>query len=886
MLSTPTEFSTTALEHRCELWGKLGRDGSGWYPLEAHLADTAASALALWDFWFAPNLRQLFSELLGEQPRERFAFIAAAHDIGKANPLFQTQTERVDDVPEILDHHQQELKTRGYAIPSLLAVGQVRSSNAGPRHEVFTRFLMDGAGYPEWVGAALGGHHGQYPVADGDIGSKANGKAHQALCAGQWSLHSREILNELRDALGLHGDIPRLATNLVPAVVAVTGAVALADWLASDENAVESGREIWDKTKPLAGYLSSQFRWFSQHLQGTLGRSSTPDGSFADLFGFASPNGTQQAVINAGDSPLVIVMSPMGEGKTEAALARHQTLDRGLFFGLPTMATADAMFNRVRRFYSGSDRQAGSLSHSRGFLNSYYELGEISPLGSAGSDDQGLGPAAWFRGRHRGLLAPVTVGTCDQALAASLPHKWVAMRLLGLANKHVVLDEVHSYDPYQDELLCTLLRWFGVCDTPVTLLSATLPRVRVDRYLEAWGAGHYRFDGTIVRVDGLEYPAVISANVGPGARTSVASAPIMNVRNRSIAIHSVSTPSERGASASELARIALVDWSPGLSTAVIANTVTACIKSAQEIAETGAQTLVVHSRMTARMRRTVEQEVTSRFGRGGPGGGIVIATQILESSLDVDFDRMVTELAPAPSLLQRSGRIWRHSTFEGRAWVHPELREANRPVVPCLTVIHPEGQIKRGSALPYTVAELERTRTNLLGRENWVIPDDLQALVDSCVIQWSDLLDGGLGIEEHLAGEAMVSLAARNKRIDWNALADELGRLPGVTTPDSIDESMATRLGLNSATIIAVGTHGCPAAILEPAAGRVDLHQILDHSLPVNGALIDKVARGPGSWDLSELHPMLGGIRAVDLDAHPTHILDPKFGLIPREPKL
>jgi CRISPR-associated endonuclease/helicase Cas3 len=890
------EASGESEDAPCELWGKLGADGSAWYPLEAHLADTAAASLGLWDLWLAPNLKHLFTELLGEQPREQFALIAAAHDIGKANPIFQTQTQTGSrpvggQARERLERHADDLRSSGYPTPSILKVDQLDSSGGG-RHEVFSQFVSVEAGLPEWVGFALGGHHGRYHRVLQMSGGVTPGAAHRSVCAGNWLRDSREILENLRSALGVSSEIPAIPERMVPSIVAVTGAIALADWLASDESSIEHGRATWTSTPDLQQYVQLRSGWFAERLPRMIGTHQTPAGSMRETFGFESPNGTQQAVASTGDSEFMVVMSPMGEGKTEAALMRHQVLGRALFFGLPTMATADAMFDRIRRFYRGAPAQAAVLAHSRAVLNSFYSSSDTEPIRSLGSDDPGsLSPGDWFRGRHRSLLAPVTVGTCDQALAASLPHKWVAMRLLGLANKHVILDEVHSYDAYQDELLCTLLTWLGLCAAPVTLLSATLPEVRVRRYLSEWSRGRTRFSGRPLPEIRLVYPGVLAASgAGPFFASQQIDAvvmPVDGVRGRAIDVSVIRFSSTVPKAAAEsIAEFVKSQWSDGRSVAAIVNTVNLCVDVGRRLLEAHVPVKVLHSRMTASQRKRIEEDLQRSNGRNGPGGSVVVATQIIESSLDVDFDVIATQLSPAASLLQRTGRLWRHShQGDDGDWIHPTQRSEHRPAAPEMVIFVDESGPTFRNSLPYTVAELRRTSAELLTRRQWRIPGDLQTFVDASTIQFSDLARE-ISDEElaHLTEEARKSLQAEQRQINWKALADEFAALPNVTSHDSIDESRQTRLqDLPSATIVALGTHGYRRQLPDSKCSLASSQDLLEHTVPVTGVLVATLAGHPNSVDLTDRHPLLRGVRALDIDALEDFELHPVLGLVPTQ---
>ena len=197
------------------------------------------------------------------------------------------------------------------------------------------------------------------------------------------------------------------------------------------------------------------------------------------------------------DTPgLIIVEAPMGEGKTEAALAMAEIIAKknghtGLFFALPTQATSDGIFPRVVKWLEKVSLNEGSsktifLSHSRSEFNKTYA--EI-PLSSNCSSEDRLIIHEWFYGKKKRILSDIVVGTIDQILMAGLKRKHLPMRHLGLCNKVVVIDEVHAYDAYMGNYLEKCLMWLSSFNVPVILLSATLPIARRKKLVDAYMNG-------------------------------------------------------------------------------------------------------------------------------------------------------------------------------------------------------------------------------------------------------------------------------------------------------------------------------------------------------------------------------------------------------------
>ena len=272
----------------------------------------------------------------------------------------------------------------------------------------------------------------------------------------------------------------------------------MADWIGSDEQWFPpSGLPADVELDSLAQRALDDCGWTWPDVQ--------PGKSFMDLFG-KRPYDIQQAVYEAASGPgLFIIEAPMGQGKTEAAmyLADHwgvMTGRHGCYFALPTQATSNQMFSRVRRFLEQRYRGPSvdlQLLHGHAALSAEFDLlrqrGSIAKVNevydetTANVAEGSVQAAEWFTHRKRGLLAPFGVGTVDQALLAVLQTRHVFVRLFGLAHKTLIVDEVHAYDAYMGTLLERLLAWLAAMDTSVVLLSATLPRTKRHSLCKAYG---------------------------------------------------------------------------------------------------------------------------------------------------------------------------------------------------------------------------------------------------------------------------------------------------------------------------------------------------------------------------------------------------------------
>lgn len=355
----------------------------------------------------------------------------------------------------------------------------------------------------------------------------------------------------------------------------------------------------------------------------------------------------------------------MGLGKTEAALyVAYRLLESGqacgIYFALPTQLTSNKIFERfngfLERILETDCHRRALLLHGKAWLLDT-EMGE-----------EGRPGGAWFNHAKRGLLAPFGVGTIDQALMAAMNVKHGFVRAFGLAGKVVILDEVHTYDVYTGTILNALVKLLRELRCTVIILSATLNRERRQQLLD-----------TPVREEA--YPLISAA---PRDRPP-SEWPVPAGDAHAVKVRLLDSPQVALVEALERA-------SRGQQVMWIENTVVEAqeryLDLASRAAETGVACGLLHSRFTSAHRQKIEDHWVNLFGRSGwqeraRQGRIVVGTQILEQSLDIDADFLVSRFAPTDMLLQRLGRLWRHAGTPREpqacceAWIlAPELEKA------------------------------------------------------------------------------------------------------------------------------------------------------------------------------------------------------------------
>jgi CRISPR-associated endonuclease/helicase Cas3 len=401
---------------------------------------------------------------------------------------------------------------------------------------------------------------------------------------------------------------------------------------------------------------------------------------------------------------LVIIEAPMGEGKTEAAVYLADCWaarlgQRGCYFALPTQATSNQMFSRVREFLACRYPESqinlmllhghASLSAEFGALKENYK--RLVAFEGIGTDEKNTSTessgnvlaAEWFTHRKRGLLAPFGVGTIDQILLSVLQTKHAFVRLFGLSHKTVIVDEVHAYDAYMITLLERLLEWLGALRCSVVLLSATLPKERTAALMASYAKGARIESGTWeALLDGKPYPRVTWLSNGTRGARTVETSP-RSAKNLLIEWVDGGLPASEG-EPFELGKRLKEALNGGGCAAVVCSTVDRAQRVYQALkpyfpvidAGDGNPELdLLHARYLFKDREAREKRALLRFGKPDgmvdcgedglkpvvrPHRAVLVSTQIIEQSLDLDFDIMVTDMAPIDLLIQRGGRIHRH----------------------------------------------------------------------------------------------------------------------------------------------------------------------------------------------------------------------------------
>lgn len=826
-VSAESTASPQARVLRC--WGKTGKTLEDFHPAVFHMFDVGHVAQAILAHEFASRWRTALADAFNTEADKLgdwLPYLVALHDIGKVSTAFQclNQAQKARLEQEGFSFDGWDTKSDIYHA----TISQVYIADVlGPSSEIPDHGLIKACG------EAMGGHHGQF--IDPEVLKAARYKLRHE--PDEWAQH-RQHANAM-----LRNELLRCASHQLPqpvhlskAVMALTGFTILCDWLGSDERYFHPMPDT-DLTDYIEHSRNQAKRAVAEAGLLTAAASRAPVEVGALFIDLGKLRPLQHAIddipANILQAPsLTIIEAPTGEGKTEAALALAHRIARitgtdELYYALPTMATSNQMFGRLQMHLQKRLGLPASvkLVHGQSFLveedlRAELSAADVQPLGNGGNarQTQSDAPVAWFNGRKRALLAPFGVGTIDQAELAALNVKHTALRMMGLVGKVVIVDEVHAYDTYMTTVIARLLCWLATMNTSVILLSATLPKSRRKQLAEAYGT---QFELSAEQADAYPGLLVVSAN---GIHHA---SPQVWQPNRVIECHELHWGDDDARAKAEWLLAAVKE---GGGVCWMTNTV----KRAQRIfaelmalSPEGVDLDLLHSQFPLDERQRREVRLTGKYGRTGtrPERGIVIGTQVLEQSLDLDFDVMVTDLAPIDLMLQRAGRLHRHDRVRPTANAVPRLWLNYE--------ITAKGELKPGSDRTiYAEYIRKQTYEVLKGRTHIQLPRDYRVLVEAVYSDespsedsllydaWSDLLQQ----QQVAEGEAKKRLLpAPHPR-------DSFAQTAAMRIQFEEDENRAdfivaqTRLGEESLNVIPLERHG-DSIYLDGSNSGIDVNQ-------------------------------------------------------------
>lgn len=562
----------------------------------------------------------------------------------------------------------------------------------------------------------------------------------------------------------------------------IAGVTVLADWLGSSRQhfpyreAQLSIGEYWTHARERAGQALK-----SAGLSRVASRELRKP---AELFAFLDLPSPLQAQLWSMPLPegpmLAIVEDVTGSGKTEAALLLASRLMQagrasGVFLGMPTMATANAMYARLADCYTRMFDAAATpslvLAHGRRDLNAAF-LASIGDREAAAPEDTGdeasAACAAWVADdRRKAFLADVGVGTIDQAFLSVLPSRHQALRLWGLADRVLIVDEAHAYDAYMGRELERLLEFQAALGGSAIVLSATLPAAQRQRLATAFQDG-FGVQSKPAVAD-MDYPLVTTVSRQSVEATAVAT---RADRSRRLRVRRAATVEAALAEIAELARA-------GAAVAYIRNSVDDAIEACEALIAQDLQPILLHARFAMGDRLAIEDRLMGLLGKDSTPemrrGVVLVGSQVLEQSLDYDVDAMFTDLAPIDLIVQRAGRLWRHTDRRQRLVEKPELVVISPD--PDLSQVQDRnwyGQVSPRAAAVYRHHGIVWRSARALFEEGAIeTPSGVRSLIEG--VYWPDRSDDVPAPLQQASNEAEGKAAAGRSIAGANLLCVEKG---------------------------------------------------------------------------------------------------------------
>jgi CRISPR-associated endonuclease/helicase Cas3 len=629
-----------------KFWGKAD-NSLFWHPALYHMIDSGMVAKVLLN-----TLPIKMTKVLTDvYTIDQLAYFVSLHDIGKITPGFNFK---------ILEGRS--AKSFGFLANLAADEGQCDASDCllskeccfckntnrkysgmskeSKWHNFGTAKILRDFGQ---IRKILGAHHGTFltNINDCNIGCDS------------WLMAQKQAIKDLQEIF-IKDQTPVIKTFQNDFIMIFAAFVAIADWISSNQDyfkCVNTGKvqthtieEYAIISEKIASTAIDSLNWnFQPHAKKH---------DFINLFG-VKPYSWQKKLItklNSQKKPfLLLIEAPTGCGKSEAAMSAADIAEakfgyHGTFFALPTQAASNQMYGRFGLFlknrpYGNNYKPDFHLRHHLSFMDQEYREIKRKTVEGISSD---VLATEWFTRSKQGLLSPYAVGTIDQAIMAGLMIKHNFVRMFGLLNKVVVFDEVHSYDVYSSNILYRIIEWLSYLGTSVVVLSATLPRQKRNELISS-------YCGKPIKTR-VKYPLFAVAN-----EDKVTFSHIDCQRYRSIRYKFIDEK--------DLIKRVQVQLSRNVNVAVVRNIIGEAQDTFRSLRDSSVDCSLFHARFPAYRRREIEELVVRKYSKDSknrPNKSLLVATDVIGQSVDLDFDVMFTDIAPIDIMLQRLGRLWRH----------------------------------------------------------------------------------------------------------------------------------------------------------------------------------------------------------------------------------
>lgn len=740
-----------------EAWGKCNSQNKTYHPNIYHLIDTMNVIPLLWDSSSLVYQKTLMKNLNITDPdecRKLLQHSAGLHDIGKFTAIFQAGPKQtlLDFYPKLLNKNEL----------SMLKTAWV------PHGFLTTKILLPYMSQD--LATVIGGHHGIYPSSRDLEDVYLN----HSLSDQKWKEYRSSVIQNINTLLpptNLYIDPINYAGLGV-----LCGMISMSDWIASTTKYFPFTPQIMD-LKKYQTISEQQAKNALEDLKWNKQISKKDIFDFKGLFDY-TPNNLQQEIIKMSkditDEPFLAILEyPMGEGKTEAALYLadiwQQQTGMGCYFAMPTQATANAKFLDFKKYLGKRyDRVNFHLIHGQASMSEMYQQLQ-NP-----TDKDNVVADEWFINNRRSILSSHAIGTIDQILYAVLNIRYNSIKLYGLSNKIVIFDEVHSYDIYTLSILKLLIKYLKDIGCSVVLLSATLNHSARTELIESFG-------GDVLQ-NNVGYPRVTFINNG---KTTIKHVPC---DNKKFGIKFITRDQMADSLEQKLVS--------GGCAAVVCNTVKIAQETYSQLKQIfGDIVYLYHARYPFSDRDKREKHIISLFGKNSknrPDKAIVVATQVIEQSLDIDFDFMISFIAPIDALMQRMGREHRHYI-------------PNRPIhdAEFYIVLNEDVADYGTTGLIYSPYHLLRTYLTLKDIKQINIPNDVDIFIEKvyeehdfgCFIDEMKEYENGMQRRKNKLCNAVNRILLFDSRYDdiLSIMIDELARDENAVDENTFKPFASTR---------------------------------------------------------------------------------------------
>lgn len=682
LISRPANSQSKTIAEK--LWAKL----NPYKSLIDHMIEAGITSECLMDNTFNNLLKRLseVSEIKQDGLKRQIMFLCAIHDIGKIHPVFQCQKRAQELYPDFVD--------------TIEAMGLLQKSLSDSiRHEKYAEqiipaLMKDDADKNsiEIIKRITALHHQKR--------TKEKPEKIHPLIKDRWYNIQKYVYDFLKTVFQCDTFMfPKLQTREDKFIFSsgILGIMITADWISSNQNVFDDkSYKDFSSIQKCIAYKKQQALVFlmKEHLTKT---EFTKPLDFRSMFNLAVPRPVQKdvtGIVENSDLSLLLIESGCGSGKTEAALYAAAQLGwknklSGFYMGLPTGASAEAIQNRVDDFMEKIKMDKTRLYTSKAML---FHESDTEP--------------GWTDISSRRMLAHSAVGTVDQVMTVARKVRFESVRMAGLSSKVLIIDELHAYDSFMIETIISLLKICVSLHVPVILLSATLP-VKTKRLLFS------RVFGKDDIEPGSGYPLItyIDANGNYHEKVSESHEPDRKIKCELLPI--LKEPDK-------IAENAIQNIKDGGCECIIMNLIDDAISVYDEIkkkVEDDCIVILYHARMSSDIRDKKTKEILKMFGKDRserPNKAIVVSTQVLEQSLDIDFDYMMTAIAPVDLIIQRIGRYHRHNDVG-------TIRERQPIELKVQVFISNNGDYESNEYI-YEPCFLSATENKLKKRQNLTIP--------------------------------------------------------------------------------------------------------------------------------------------------------------------